>query len=98
MTKWNSAMFLYIWTPYLPRAAYYTKDNTWEPFPLGLQTVCVWLPAGSGLCSHCVTANLDQLLRKVPGYDGQNTTAACPTRGLPQVAPAVKACLPVQQT
>lgn len=60
------------------RATSTTKDNIWELFPTGTSNCVVYSSQLTDLCDHCVITDRDnQLLRKVPGYDGQSITAAC---------------------
>ena len=72
-------MRLYLLTPIF-RATSTTKDNIWELLPTGTSNCVMYSSQQTDLCHHCVIIDLDnQLLRKVPGYDGQNKMAACPT-------------------
>lgn len=82
--KWNSKD-VYLLTAIFQATAYYKRPSLGKEFP---RTASYWdftLGAVYGseqreLHNHCVIINLDdQMLRRVPGYDGQSITAACPT-------------------
>ena len=83
MTKWDSSASPVSWTPIFRLHLSHTGQHL-GAISSGAANRVVYGSQQAGLCSHCVSANLDQLLRNVPGYDGRNITAACPTRGFPR--------------
>lgn len=56
---------------------YHLRRNFWELLPTGPSDSVVYSSQQTGL--HVIINLDDRMLRKVPGYNGQNITAACLT-------------------
>ena len=82
MTKWKSNDVPLSLTPLFFRLRLLHKGQHLRTVSSGTANRVVYGSQQTDLCNHCGTTDLDhQLLRNVPGYDGQNTMAACPTWG-----------------